>query len=104
MSDKLYVIGDLGRLPRRPRDAIETRRTDDPDEAQAAVAVAPEDGDWNPFWGQLRLAFQDRGLAVHGAWIDHDGCSRRPHKPWLGSMWAYPATKECVVWYRLCRD
>jgi len=104
MSERLYVIGDLRRLPRRPRDAIETRRTDDPDEAQAAVAVAPEDGDWNPFWGQLRLAFQDHGLAVHGAWIDHDGCSRRPNKPWPGSMWAYPTTKECIVWYRLCRD
>jgi hypothetical protein len=104
MSDRLYVIGDLRRLPRRPRDAIEARRTDDPGRAQAAVAVAPEDGDWNPFWGQLRRAFQDLGLAVHGAWIDHDGCSRRPHKPWPGSMWAYPTTKETVVWYRLSRD
>jgi hypothetical protein len=104
MSDKLYVVGDLGRLPRRPRDAIVARRTDDPDQAGAAVAVAPEDGDWNPFWDRLRLAFQERGLAVHGAWIDREGWSRRPHKPWPGSMWAHPTTKENVVWYRLCRD
>jgi hypothetical protein len=104
MSDRLFVIGDLRRLPRRPRDAIEARRTDDPDEARAVVAVAPEDGDWNPVWHHLRLAFQERGLAVHGAWIDSEGWSRRPHKPWPGSMWSHPTTKENVVWYRLCRD
>jgi hypothetical protein len=104
MSEKLYVIGDLDRLPRRPRDAIEGRRTDDPYQAGAAVALAPDDGDWNPFWDALRLAFQDRGLAVHGAWIDGEGCSRRPLKPWPGSVWAHPTTKQGVVWYRLCRD
>jgi hypothetical protein len=104
MTDKLFVIGSLDRLPRRPRDAIEARKTDDPAEAQAAVAVAPEDGDWSPLWDPLRLAFQDRGLAVHGAWIDSQGWSRRPHKPWPGSMWSYPTTTLGVVWYRLCRD
>jgi hypothetical protein len=104
MSDKLYVIGNLERLPRRPRDAIEARKTDDPDHAQAAVAVAPEGGDWSPLWDPLRLAYQDHGLAVHGVWIDQEGCSRRPHKPWPGSMWAYPTTAHNVVWYRLLTD
>ena len=104
MSNKLYVIGNLDRLPRRPRDAIEARLTDDPDQAQAAVAVAPEKGDWNPLWDQLRLAFQERGLAVHGVWLDQQECSRRPQKPWPGSMWLYPTTNHNLVWYRLCRD
>ena len=63
MSNKLYVIGNLERLPRRPRDAIEARLTDDPDQAQAAVAIAPEKGDWNPLWDPTPpgLAFQERG-------------------------------------------
>ena len=105
MSNKLFIIGNLERLPRRPRDAIEARVTDDPDQAQAAVAVAPEKGDWNPpLWNQLRLAFQERGLAVHGVWLDQQGWSRRPQKPWPGSMWLYPTTTHNLVWYRLCRD
>jgi hypothetical protein len=98
------VIGDLDRLPHRPRDSIEARRTDHPDEAQAAVAISPVDGDWQPLWRRLRLVFQDRGLAVHGVWIDREGWSRRPHKPWPGSIWAYPETKLSLVWYRLVRD
>jgi hypothetical protein len=104
MTNKLFVIGNLDRLPRRPRDAIESRRTDDPEEAQAAVAIAPEDGEWNPLWDQLRHSFQDRGMAVHGVWIDENGWSRRPHKPWPGSMWTDPKTVHNLVWYRLCRD
>jgi hypothetical protein len=104
MSNLLYVIGDLDRLPHRPRDSIEARRTDHAEEAQAAVAIAPEDGNWDQLWDRLRLAFQDHGLAVHGVWIDGQGCSRRPHKPWPGSMWAYPESKLNLVWYRLVRD
>jgi hypothetical protein len=101
---KLYVVGDLGRLPDRPRDAVEARRAETLDQAGAAVAVAPEDGDWDPLWAQLRQAFQDRGLAVHAVWIDGDGCSRCPRKPWPGVRWVDPVTRHRLVWYRLARD
>jgi hypothetical protein len=98
------VIGDLGRLPRRPRDAVAARRTDCIEEAHAAVAVAPKDGRWDPLWAPLRQAFQDKGLTVHGVWVGREGGSRRPHKPWPGSMWAFPATRQGLVWYRLVAD
>src|SRR5262249_54079093 len=102
---KLFVIGDLNRLPDGPRQAIQRRRTRDPSEASAAVAVASADGTWPAAdWHALRRAFQDHGLAVFGTWVDQGGCSRCPRKPWPGSAWAFPEVRHNVGWYRLCRD
>jgi hypothetical protein len=104
-KQQLYVIGPLGLLPDGPRTAVQARHTDDPREAGAAVAVCPADGQWpHPLWDQLREVFQDYGLAVYGVWIDPEGCSRKPNKPWPGSMWAHAETRHHLVWYRLCRD